>query len=212
MPTKTEKSVNNTNSGLSFISKIGFLLTAFALIVAVLNYFPAVTQEIGYITKNATNNGTKVDGGPKIITPVDADFGIVVPKIGANARIVADVDPFNSLAYQTALTKGIAHAAGTAKPNEIGNVFLFAHSSDNFFNANKYNSVFYLLHRLEKGDKFILYYKGEKYEYEVTEKSIVEATDVDYMSQTKDDKVATLMTCWPPGTTLKRLVIVGVQL
>jgi LPXTG-site transpeptidase (sortase) family protein len=69
-----------------------------------------------------------------------------------------------------------------------------------------------LLHHLENGDTFDIYYLGQKYTYEVTEKSIVDPARLDYMVQSKDRRVATLMTCWPPGTTLKRLVIVGKQL
>jgi LPXTG-site transpeptidase (sortase) family protein len=197
---------NELTDKLPLISRIGLTLVVIALIITVLNYFPVVKQEVGYIARTHRSDPAA------LILPFDREFGIVVPKIGANSHVTADVDPFNSVIYQQALTKGVAHAKNTAKPGQRGNVFLFAHSSDSFFNANTYNSIFYLLHRIETGDKFELYYKGEKFEYEVTEKSVVDPSKVDYLEQPKDEKVATLMTCWPPGTTLKRLVIVGKQL
>jgi LPXTG-site transpeptidase (sortase) family protein len=208
MPTKI---VNPESNHLSLITKIGYLLVVAAAVIFILNYFPVITQEINYISTQATSSN-KVDGVPNVVIPADTEFGIVVPKIGANTNVIADVDPFDSIAYQNALTRGVAHAKGTATTGNIGNVFLFAHSSDNFFNANRYNSIFYLLHRLEKGDTFEIYYKGERYEYEVSDKKIADPKDIQYMDQPKDEKVATLMTCWPPGTTLNRLIVVGKQL
>lgn len=131
----------------------------------------------------------------------------MIPKIGANAAVVANVDPYDSRQYQIALTRGIAHARGTVFPGQPGNVFLFSHSSANIIDAGRYNSVFFLLTKLEKDDEIILYYKGEKFRYAVTEKGIVEANAVSYLSPTSEGKTLTLMTCWPPGTTLKRLII-----
>jgi len=143
-----------------------------------------------------------------VIIAEDPLFSIVVPKIGANSKVISDVDPYDSKIYQVALTKGVAHAKGTSYPGEPGNSFFFAHSSDNFYNANRYNSVFYLLNKLENGDNFYLVYENWVYKYEVTEKSIVKADAVEYMSESSK-KIATLMTCWPAGTTISRLVVVG---
>jgi len=103
----------------------------------------------------------------------------------------------------------VAHAKGTAYPGEIGNSFYFAHSSDNFYNANRYNSVFYLLNKMEIGDVFYLVYKNEIYRYGVIEKSVVKPDAVEYIKKENDEKLATLMTCWPAGTTINRLVVVG---
>ncbi|KXK08751.1 MAG: hypothetical protein UZ21_OP11001000302 [Microgenomates bacterium OLB22] len=59
----------------------------------------------------------------EVIRPVDTDFGIVIPKINANARIVADVDPAQKKVYLDALEHGVAHAKGTALPGENGHIF-----------------------------------------------------------------------------------------
>ncbi|MBU1133229.1 sortase, partial [Patescibacteria group bacterium] len=108
-----------------------------------------------------------------------------------------------------ALTKGVAHAKGTVLPGEVGNSFYFAHSSNNFYNANRYNSVFYLLRKMESGESFFLVYEGNIFEYKVLEVKIVESETVEYLEGTTDKKLAILMTCWPPGTTIERLVVVG---
>lgn len=131
----------------------------------------------------------------------------MIPTIRASARIVKDVDPYSSEVYQKALTQGVAHALGTGTPGGNRNIFLFSHSSVNFYEASRYNSVFYLLHRLEPGDPIEIYYRGEKYVYLVSDKKIVEAEAVSYLTNPLPSETLTLMTCWPPGTTLKRLVI-----
>lgn len=149
------------------------------------------------------------DSLPKQIIPVDKEFGIVIPKIRANAKVIANVDPYNERTYQIALTKGIAHARGTAMPGHAGNTFIFAHSAGDWFNANRYNAIFYLLSKMVKGDEIIAYYKGEKFVYKVKEVKYVDALDTSYLKSTNSGSFITLMTCWPPGTTLKRLIVIG---
>lgn len=203
-----------------FLIWVGMILVGVATVIFLFTFFPVIKEEVKY---HFINNDAEVviekdpavslDENKVIMKPVDTDFSVVIPKIRANAKVIKDVDPYDSYVYQMALTQGVAHAKGTTTPDEEGNVFLFAHSSDNFYNANRYNSVFYLLHRVEEGDNFYIIYEGKIYKYWITEKSIVEAGDVDYFSggSRAYDKpqTATLMTCWPPGTTLKRLVLVG---
>jgi sortase A len=141
-----------------------------------------------------------------VIRPVDESFGIVVPKIGANAPVVADVDPYDETVYQEALSRGVAHAAGTSYPGEGGPVFLFAHSATDFVEASRYNAIFYLLNKLEPGDDIYLFHNEEKYRYRVTGSTIVDESAVSYLEEGEHDTL-TLMTCWPPGTTYRRLVV-----
>ena len=200
------------------MTRLGLLLVALAFFGGLIIFFPVIKKEIGYKFNKPDENtpvaSSELDSmrffnEEDVIIAEDPLFSIIVPKIGANSKVISDVDPYNSKAYQVALTKGVAHAQGTAYPGEIGNSFFFAHSSDNFYNANRYNSVFYLLNKIEEGDFFYLVYKNWVYKYEVTETSIVKADAVDYMTKETNKKIATLMTCWPAGTTISRLVVVG---
>lgn len=177
-----------------------FVLSSFVLFVFI--FFPVATVEINYNLRKPTANISR-------ITPVDKNFGIIIPKIGANAKIMPQVDPYNSYIYQVALTKGVAQARGTSLPNEAGNMFLFSHSSANILDAAKYNSVFYLLSKLKKGDSVYIYFKNVRYKYVITGTKLVNATDVSYLNQKSDTKTLTLMTCWPPGTTLNRLLVLA---
>lgn len=179
---------------------LGILAIFFSVLVFILTFLPVVKEEVNYSFSPNQNLP---------IQPIDKDFGIVISKIKANSKIVANVNPYDQRQYQVALTKGVAHAKGTVFPGETGNIFLFSHSSVNFFEASRYNSIFYLLSKLEKDDEIDLYYKNNKFIYKVTDKKIVGPEAVSYLSGNTQKRVLTLMTCWPAGTTLKRLIILA---
>lgn len=143
----------------------------------------------------------------EFLTPKDAEFGIVIPKIAANSPIVANVDSGNKDDYLEKLKVGVAHADGTAFPGEGGHVYLFAHSTDYFWNVGTYNAVFYLLYKLVNGDEIDLFYKGNRYVYRVVDSKVVDPDQVQYLLRKTDSEFVTLQTCWPPGTALKRLLI-----
>jgi len=187
---------------------VGFTLIAFSFLLFFLIFRSAIYEELNYalIRPDAKARvGVKED-----IKPVDTNFGIVVPKIGANSKIVPNVDPYNGKIYQYALTKGVAHAKGTSYPGSGRNVFLFSHSSVNFYEAAKYNSVFYLLSKLEKGDDIYIFYNQKEHKYKVRNAILADAKDISYLTAgSGSGETLTLMTCWPPGTTLKRLLIIA---
>ena len=186
---------------------IGNLLIFIAASILVLTFTRPVKEEVEYDIRKTF----KLDYPEKVLTPPNQDFSIVIPKIGAVAPVIADVDSQDPKAYLPALYKGVAHAKGTALPGQFGNTYIFAHSTDAFYNVGRYNAVFYLLGKLERGDKIDIYYKGEKIVYEVTDKKVVESDDVKYLGKLGEWNTLTLQTCYPPGTTLKRLVVVANQ-
>lgn len=186
---------------------LGSLLVLFSVVILLTIYFPIARVEVAYqIQKNSPRPET---------VPLDKDFGLVIKKINANAHVIANVDPFNPQDYQAALARGVAHAKGSALPGETGNVFLFSHSSADFGTATRYNSIFYLLDKLSVGDEVDLYYQGKLYVYQLTDKLLVGPEAVSYLEKGNQNSL-TLMTCWPPGTSLKRLIwqasLVRVQL
>lgn len=151
--------------------------------------------------------GDLLMGGSPVIVPVSTDFGIVIEKIGANALVVSDVDPTNNNAYIAALAKGVAHAKGTTYPGQKGNIYLFSHSTDAPWNIVRFNAIFYLLGKLEPGDRVLMFYQGRRYDYIVFDKHIVDPSDTGYLTNVYDESILTLQTCDPPGTLLHRLVI-----
>ncbi len=142
-----------------------------------------------------------------ILIPEDPSFSVVIPKIGANARIIPNIDTSNEREYSEALKHGVAQAQGTAFPGEGGHIFLFAHSTDYWWNVSAYNAVFYLLGKLIVGDDVNIFYKGERFVYRVIETKIVDPSEVEYITRKTNQEFLTLQTCWPLGTTFKRLLV-----
>lgn len=145
----------------------------------------------------------------ELMHPIDPSFSIMIPKIAANARIIPNVNVANEAEYLEKLKLGVAHAAGTYFPGQNGHIFLFAHSTDYVWNINTYNAVFYLLYKLEKDDEIDVFFQGARHVYQVTGKKVVDPTDIEYLTRKTDGELLTLQTCWPPGTTLKRLLIIA---
>lgn len=151
-------------------------------------------------------------------------FSIYIPKINARAPIIENVNPNDQNEYIQALSHGVAQASGSVFPGMQGATFLFAHSSSAPWDSIKYNTVFYLLRELNptkegplggggstnKGDEIYVFFLDKVHKYRVTEKRIVEPDDISWLVDAKQgSERLILQTCWPPGTTLKRLIIVA---
>lgn len=182
---------------------LGILCVAVGLVMAFLTFGPPLTEEIRYrlVTKPS------LSAKRSLPDPIDMSYSLMVPRIGANVKVVANVDPYSEAEYQRALANGVAHAKGTVFPGQVGNTFLFAHSSRNWEIANQYNAVFFLLYKLQKGDDIYVTYAGQTFHYLVNELKYIDADAVEYLSPDSTEKTLTLMTCWPPGTTLRRLIV-----
>jgi len=149
-----------------------------------------------------------VEEGVIKIKPVDTKFGLVIEKLNLNAPIVKDVPVVNEKDYLEALKNGIAHASFSGYPNQDNsNVYLFAHSSYNFWELGKYSGVFNQLHKLQLKDQINLFYEGKRYVYEVENKILINDFKVDETIYESFGPTLTLQTCYPAGTTLGRLVI-----
>jgi len=104
------------------------------------------------------------------------------------------------------------HYPGTARPGQAGNFFVTGHSSYYPWAAGKYKTIFARLHQLNVGDEYWVYYGGDKHRYTVIEKKEVSPSDISVLDQPTDLRLATLMTCTPVGTTLRRLIIVSQEI
>lgn len=143
---------------------------------------------------------------------LNPNFGIYIPKISANAKIIKNVDPFDHNAYTDALQTGVAHAKTSVLPGQNGNIFLFAHSAVNFYETKKYNVFFYLLPKLKRGDIVYISYEGKPHTYEVEEVKFVNKEEIQYLGNYKSYNTLTLMTCWPAGLNLKRVIVTAKEL
>lgn len=180
-------------------------------------------QGFADITKlNDLKSGNIRSGGPgfgellagsteQILVPSDTQFSITIPKIGASAKVYPNVDPANSSDFLPILQKGIAHAKGSVFPGFSGNVYLFAHSTDAWWNVGRYNAVFYLLKNLAPGDPITVFFENRRFDYVVEKIVIVDPGDTSLIAGKQAGKQQlVLQTCWPPGTTWKRLDVIAV--
>lgn len=172
---------------------------------------PKIQTAAAKSENTGVSNFAQVLAGPKVqeLIPSDTDFSILIPKIGASAKIFPNVDPSNPNQFLPILLQGVAHAAGSVFPGMNGNIYLFAHSTDNFWDVGRYNAVFYLLKDLKKGDDVVIFYKNQRYNYVVQKTQIVDPSNVSYLvnSQKQNKQQLILQTCWPPGTTFQRLLV-----
>lgn len=157
------------------------------------------------------------EAGSPIPTPFNTEFTLWIPKINVNAPVIADVDGSEAFEYLWQVKQGVAHykhkkltrvTVDGAKPGEGGNIFLFGHSQIPGGDTGNFQGVFNDLHKLIPGDKVIVYYQGQEFEYQVTKGKVVERDAVEYLERTPEETL-TLMTCWPLGLDVKRYLILA---
>lgn len=106
------------------------------------------------------------------------------------------------------LEKSLIQYPQTALPGQLGNTVIFGHSVlPQFFNSKNYLTIFSTLYKLEQGDEIDLQYDRSTYKYVVEEMYEVQPTNLSVLEQHFDDKTLTLITCSPPGTYIRRLII-----
>lgn len=196
-----------------FLRSVGIALISLVILVIGFTYYPIVKEEITY--KPAADPNLVIEAGNTSLIQneaknfgVDSYFSIVIPKISAHANIIANVDASNEKEYDEALQKGVAHAKGTSFPGEGSTIFLFAHSTNSLINVARLNAVFYLLPKLAKGDKILIYFADKRYIYEVSDIKTVGPTDTSFLN-TKNGEQLILQTCTPVGTDWNRLLVIA---
>lgn len=201
------------------VKYFGYFLLFTSLVYILLTYYKVIYYELKYALNKQSlpttstiliNNKNKEEAKKDVIVPVSNDFSVIIPKLGINTKVIPNVNPYNSNDYNMALSQGVAHANTSGLPGENSNIFLFAHSSESFLLANRYNSIFYLLNKLTKNDEVYLVYKNQVFKYKISNKDEVNAKKTKYLNKDYAKNTLVLMTCWPPGTNLNRLIVEAV--
>ena len=193
---------------------LGAGIIAFAIIGIIFSFWPIVQSEIAYRFGSKDNQDVSKFAG--IIGQsqakelgLDPYFSIFIPKIDAKAKVIPNVDSGSPKSYLAALSEGVAHAAGTNFPGQGKTIFLFSHSTDSPINIVRYNAVFFLLRKLEKGDRVIIYFLGQEHVYVVTDRFVTDPADTSWLKDDGSGERLVLQTCDPPGTSWKRLIVVA---
>jgi len=119
---------------------------------------------------------------------------ILIPAIGVDAPVVEgdDWEP---------LKQGAGHHVGSANPGESGNCVISAHN-------DIFGEIFRGLPDIDLGDEVFVHTASQVYRYIVTQKRIIEPTEVSVMYPASSP-VLTLISCYPYGIDTHRVVVIG---
>lgn len=127
-------------------------------------------------------------------------YTLSIPRLDINKAIVRS--------DSTDLKASLIQYQGTAEPGSLGTPVIFGHSVlPQYFDPQNYVSIFSTLHTLKIGDEIYLDYDGIQYRYVIQDMYEVIPTDLSPLDQDTSYKGLRLITCTPPGTYLRRLVL-----
>lgn len=127
-------------------------------------------------------------------------YTISIPSLG-----LADI---NVALFDEDLTKHLVQYPQTALPGQLGSPVIFGHSTlPQFFDPKKYTTVFSTLPKIKTGSDIFVDYNGQEYTYQVTGTIEVKPSELWVLKQDYNAKTLKVITCVPPGTTLRRLVV-----
>lgn len=127
-------------------------------------------------------------------------YSLSIPKLGIKNAEVSTVD------YD--LGRHLINYGGTQIPPEKGTAVIFGHSSlPQLFKTSDYKTIFATLYTLKTGDMINVTIHGVTYYYEIFSIYVTDPLDTSVFIQNYDDSYITLVTCTPPGTTWKRLIV-----
>ncbi|QQG40908.1 MAG: sortase [Candidatus Levyibacteriota bacterium] len=148
------------------------------------NWFPALPENLKRSKTNITS------------------YKLTIQKLGIKDAIVSTTD------YD--LSRHLVHYGDTALPGDNGNIVIFGHSTlPQLFNPKDYKTIFATLYKLGINDEVILTADHVSYKYAIKNIFVVDPTETSVFSQDFDESYLTLVTCTPPGTTWKRLILRG---
>lgn len=159
----------------------------------------------GYPASPAPKTKTNYVKNANVSTNSYSQNLLTIPKIEISAPIIYSLSN-NEEDIQRDLEKGVAHFNNTAMPGEIGKILIIGHSSAMINYKGGYGHIFTALNDLFEGDTIYIYSKNKKYAYRVFKKEITEPV-LKNLDKETNDSILTLMTCWPPGTSWKRLFV-----
>lgn len=179
--------------------------------------------------KNNVAGSTTVNNAPKTSPKTGASQAVVnnvginglevdesipgslnIPSINVTVPVIFTKSTKN---FTTDLQNGVVHYPGTALPGYIGTSYISGHSSNYKWAKGSYNQVFATLNDMPDNTSFsitVTQKNGKKatLHYVVTRRQEYKPTD-QAQFQNSDKSVVALSTCWPVGSTAKRLVVFG---
>lgn len=203
---------NRRYMGVSLVSFLVFLLIFnFQTLSVQLGYFlnpPQPSAPVATESPTPSNAPASLAEAAETAPPGDI---ISIPKIKVQNTPIIFEQSISEQAIQKSLENGVVHYAGTALPGERSNIVIVGHSSNDWWEPGNYKFIFALLEKLNAGDQIQVNYRQKKYVFEVTNLKVVEPTEISVLQPTAEPQL-TLITCTPPGTSWKRLIVTAKQI
>ena len=188
--------LRNINKSWVLNPKLVLTFCSFALVLAALYlvlapyaddiklYFSKFTDSTnGYHYVNRLSKSDNVPIDESKLKPIPLENTLVIPKIQVDAPIHEGVD-------DSTLNLGVWRKPFPGNPLIGGNTVLTAHR---FLYVSGPNT-FYHLDSLAIGDKFIIYWEGKEFDYEVTDARIISPTET-WIEEPTTEPTVTLYTC-----------------
>ena len=129
-----------------------------------------------------------------------ANYTISIPKIEIENAVVTNED--------SDLTRHLVQFNSDTMPGNVGNSIIFGHSTlPQLYDPKNYKTIFANAYKLNVGDNIIVNQKNNTYNYKIESVTVVDPADTSVLAQNFSDSFITIITCTPPGTTWKRLII-----
>jgi sortase A len=137
---------------------------------------------------------------PKDDGEIPEFYSISIPSLGLTDMQVS--------LFNEDLTKHLVQYPQTALPGSLGSPVIFGHSTlPQFFDPKKYTTIFSNLPDVKPGSDIFVKYKDREYTYRITKIIEVKPSELWVLKQNYNAKTLKVVTCVPPGTTLRRLVV-----
>ena len=184
------------------------------LVILFLQYNRLIFAPIAaYVSPGESPAGEITAVDPTVtLTKVSAENKLIIPKLNVDVPLNFGVDINDVMA---AMNNGVVHYrinGASAYPGEIGNFVVMGHSAGDVYSTNQYKFIFSGLERLEEGDIMYVHYNSVRYTYKMVGREIILPTEVSKLVIETDKPMMTLVTCWPLGTSQKRLLIHAEQI
>ena len=164
-------------------------------------YGGLISSGLSTFSRDYTDARTWYPGIETSVNKIEvSSYKLSIPKIKLENAQVVTTD-YN-------LSEHLVQYFGTITPPKRGTTVIYGHSTlPQLFDATDYKTIFANLHKVDVGDTINVNIDGVTFNYKIYEKVITTPEDTSIFTQSYDDSYLTLVTCTPPGTVWKRLII-----
>ena len=164
------------------------------------------------ITNNISDGQGQQSAAPQVAADVkttytDKQNTIEIPKISISVPIIF-ADSTDKAVLAKDLDLGTVYYPGSVYPGQTGQIIILGHSAPPGWPTIKHDWVFTDLDKLVAGDKIYIDLNNKQYTYVVKQETIIKrGADVPQDTDSINNNVLTLISCWPPGKDYQRITV-----